>query len=155
LARRREREEQQAKDAQIVESGKLARQRVCQEQRDKDEQLLESYRLAKLRDKEQRKLRVRQDEQRRRITRARDDSMTEVLLQHEASIRTYNVENLLSFNARPAYKITIDAERRTTEITLVSKLSNVTKLPSKHKGPSRNHSQKDVSLPSMVFFPLS
>lgn len=110
LARRREREEQQAKDAQIVQNRKLARQRAWQEQRDKDEQLLESYRLAKLRDKEQRKLRVRQDEQRRRITRARDDSMIGALLQHEASIRTYDVESLVGFNARSAYRMTIDAK---------------------------------------------
>ena len=51
--------------------------------------------------------------------------------------------------------MTIDARRGTAEIMLVLKLSSVTKLPSKLRGPSRNHSQKGVLLPSIVSFHLS
>ena len=41
------------------------------------------------------------------------------------------------------------------EMKLVSKLFSVIKLPSKLKRPSRNRLQKDVLLPSMVYFHLS
>ena len=54
-----------------------------------------------------------------------------------------------------AYRMTIDTGRGTTEIMLMLKLSNVTKLASKHRRPSRNHSQKDISLPLIVSFCLS
>jgi hypothetical protein len=39
-----------------------------------------------------------------------------------------------------AYRMAIDAERETTEIMLVSKLFNVTKLSSRLRGHSRDHS---------------
>jgi hypothetical protein len=54
-----------------------------------------------------------------------------------------------------AYKIIIDAKKDTTKIILVLKLFNVIKLPFKLKEPSRNHLQKGVLLPLIIFFYFS
>ena len=91
LARQRVLQEQQLKEKQLKESNMLARRQVWEEQRLKDDQLLEGYRLAKLRDAELRKL----DERQRRITQAQNGSITEALLQHKASIASYNVISLV------------------------------------------------------------
>jgi hypothetical protein len=141
-----------------VEDRGLARRRAWEEQRAKDNELLERCRLEKLRDAELRKLRLQQGEQRRRISQARDDSITGDILRHKASVYKPILVDLLGLTQVAfyrAYRMAVDARRGTTEMRLVSKLCSVTKLPSRLKRPSRNHSQRVILLPLIVSFHLS
>jgi hypothetical protein len=118
--------------------------------KEKRAQQSEERKLAKLGEKERKQaLRDQQDgqgqmegqnqapEARSRIDRD-DHGPTATEIDEKQAIKLYRM-NKNSFIIGVGY-----------EIRLAHKLSNVIRLRSRLKGSSRNHSQKDVSLPSMV-----